>query len=80
MQVHEFYGKYANTKLGARLVPIEVTEKVAMNNQGAPTSGKLTLMEIYSEVKRLDEIMSPMRLLQQHLIEMGEKQIMENQA
>jgi hypothetical protein len=78
MQVHEFYGKYANTKIPARTVPIPTTESVK-KYYGWITK-EMTLSGIYQEVDRLEQIMLPLRLQQQYLIEMAEKQIMENQA
>lgn len=80
MEVHEFYAKYPNTKMLARIKPIKVTGEVKRYNCGLPLPETLTLVDIHNEVDRLEEIVRPMRLRQETLIAMARKHMMENQA
>lgn len=77
MLVHQFYGKFANTKIPAREVQITIKDRL---NEFYPDKSSMTLSEIYKEVDRLEWEIHPLRLQQQYLIEAAEKTIMVNQA
>lgn len=79
MERHVFYSMYANTIISARTQPIEVTKKVKKYCP-MPVPETLTLSDVYAEVSRLDDLMLGMRCRQDALIEMGSKQMADNQA
>lgn len=69
MQVHEFFGKYANVPIADRMTVIDFH-----------TLGPMTLNDIYGYIKRTEEQMRPIRIEQDRLIRACEKFILEHQA
>lgn len=62
MPLHQFFHIFANVPLGKR------TEAINFNKHGP-----LTLQDIYRQLQELEDRMRPLRMQQEHLLQIAER-------